>query len=220
VRTLWRYEKREGVEKMLQNLWNSSRGYLSNKDPLGIAIRNHALYYIGRLPGPEAKEKLKVADTMESEIFVKLSIAFGLMKLGDYEKEGELFERLKYDEVWDKANRGYHLVYYGDWILKEEKPPYLDDGARIWTRTLKALLRHIQSQEKRHIALRRVELLTIRRFIEVRGYYNPPMTRGDLKVIEEAIECMEDEPLGFLKKVKDEFCELKNTFGKIDSNVA
>jgi len=220
VRALWKYEERDGIKKILQNLWSVYKQYLSNKDPSSIAIRNHAMYYIGRLPDPEAKDMLKVADMMESEIFVKLSIAFGLIKLEDYEKEEELFEKMEHDEVWDRANRGYHLVYYGDWILKDETPPYLDDGTKPWARTFKALLRHIQSQEKRHIALRRIELLTIRRFIEVRGYYNPPMVRNDLKIIENAINRMEDEPQGFLKKVKDEFDKLKNTFDKINSNIA
>lgn len=173
------------------------------------------MYYIGRIPDPKAKEKLKVANTMERETFVKLSIAFGLMKLEDYGMEDELFEKLKNNEAWDKANRGYHLVYYGDWILKDEEPPYLDDGTKTWGRTLKNLIRHIQSKERGHIALRRIELFTIRRFIEVRGSCNP-MTKEHLRVIKESIERMEDKPEGFLKKVEDEFYELENVFKKVN----
>lgn len=217
VRTLWRHESKEGIKKMIENLCKIYGEYLKGKDSLSIAIRNHAMYYIGRLPDPEAKEKLKVANTMESETFVKLSIAFGLIKLEDYEMENELFEKLENSEAWDKANRGYHLVYYGDWILlKNEEPPYLDEGTKPWTRTLKALLRHIQSQEKRHVALRRIELFAMRRFIEAREYCRP-MTKDHLKVIEESIERMEDKPQGFLEKVEDEFHKLKNTFDKINS---
>jgi len=219
IRTLWRHEKNEDIRKMLENLWGVYETYLKNKDALGIAISNHAMYYIGRLPVTEAKEKLKVADRLEREIFVKLSIAFGLMKLEDYGMEDELFEKLKKNKDWDRTNRGYHLVYYGDWILKDEEPPYLDDGTKMWGRTLKALLRHIQSCEKRHVALRRVELFTIQRFIEVRGSCNP-MTKEDLTIIKKSIESMEDKPQGFLKKVDDEFHELENIFDKINSNVA
>jgi hypothetical protein len=215
VRTLWMQEKREDIRKMLRNFWRVYEEYLTNKDALGIAVRNHAMYYIGRLPDPEAKEKLIVASAMEREVFVKLSIAFGLIKLENYGMENELFEKLKNDEVWDKANRGYHLVYYEDWILKDEEPPYFDDGTKTWRRTLKALLRHIQSQERRHVALRRIELFTIRRFIEARGSCNP-MIKDHLKIIEESIKCIEVKAQGFLKKVEDEFHKLKNAFEKIN----
>ena len=214
IRSLWTHEAREGIKKMLENLWGVYKEYLKSNDAPSIAIRNHAMYYIGRLLDPEAREKLRVADTMEREIFVKLSIAFGLMKLEDYGMEKELFEKLKNNEEWDKANRGYHLVYYGDWILKDEEPPYLDDGTKKWGRTLKALLRHIQSREKRHCALRRIELFTIRRFIEVRGSCNP-MTKEHLRVIKESVGCMK-EPQSFSKKVKDEFFELENIFKKVN----
>jgi hypothetical protein len=174
------------------------------------------MYYIGRLPNPQAEVNLRIADTMEQEIFVKLSIAFGLIKLEDYEKENELFEYLKDNEDWDRANRGYHLVYYRDWMLEDEEPPYIDNGTKTWKRTLKALLRHIQDQERHHVALRRIELLTIRRLIEVRGCCSP-MTKNHLDDIKTSIISMEDKPQGFLKKVEDEFDELENTFERIDS---
>jgi hypothetical protein len=211
IKALWTHEAREGIEKMLKNLWQVYEDLLTNNDASSIAIRNHTMYYIGRIPDPKAKERLKVANTMERESFVKLSIAFGLMKLEDYEMEDELFEKLKNNEEWNEANRGYHLVYYGDWILKGEEPPYLDDGTKTWGRTLKNLIRHIQSKERGHIALRRIELFTIRRFIEVRGSCNP-MTKDQLEAINESIGRMEDKPQGFVKKVKDEFYELKNVF--------
>ena len=219
VRTVWGREKEEDIKKMLGNLWEVYEKRVRIQNTLSVATRNHAMYYIGRLPNPEAKEKLRIANTMEREIFVKLSIAFGLMKLEDYEIENELFEKLTANETWDKANRGYHLVYYGDWILKDERPPYLDDGTKTWGRTLKVLLRHIQSQERRHVALRRIELFTIQRFIEVRESCNP-MTTKHLRAIKKSIERMEDKPQGFLKKVGDEFHQLENTFDKINSNVA
>lgn len=215
IRALWTHEAREGIEKMLKNLWQVYEDLLTNNDASSIAIRNHTMYYIGRMPDPKAKERLKVANTMERETFVKLSIAFGLMKLENYGMEGELFEKLKNNEEWDEANRGYHLVYYGDRILKDEEPPYLDDGTKTWGRTLKNLIRHIQSKERGHIALRRIELFTIRRFIEVRGSCNP-MTKEHLRVIKESIERMEDKPEGFLKKVEDEFYELENVFKKVN----
>lgn len=214
IRTLWMQEKKEDIKKILENLWEVYEKYLPNKDALGIKIRNHVMYYVGRLPTTEAKEKLRLADTIEREIFVKLSIAFGLIKLEDYSIENELYENLKTKEDWDKTNRGYHLVYYGDWILKDEEPPYLDDGTKSWGRTFNALLLHMQSQEKRHISLRRIELFTIRRLIETRGSTDP-MTKEDLKEIKKSLERMKDKPEGFLKKVQGEFIELEKIFDKI-----
>jgi len=219
IRTLWIYEAKEGIQKMLENLWQVYKGHLESNVPQSMAIRNHAMYYIGRIPDTKAEEKLKAADSMEKETFVRLSIAFGLMKLEDYGMEHKLLEKLKDSEDWDKANRGYHLVYYGDWILKDEAAPYVDDGTKTWGRTLKALLRHIQSEERPYIALRRVELFTIRRFLEVRGSCNP-MTEKHLSIIKKSIQRMEDKPQGFLKKVQHEFQELEKTFDGLKNSIA
>jgi len=218
LRNLWTYEKKEDLKKILENLWEVYEKYLPGKDVLSIKIRNHVMYYIGRLPTAEAKEKLRLADTIEREKFVKLSIAFGLIKLEDYNVENELYENLKNNEDWDKTNRGYHLVYYEDWTLKDEEPPYLDAGTKSWGKTLKGLLYHIRSQEKRHISLRRIELFTIRRFIETRESTDP-MTKEDLGIIKKSLEFMNDKPQGFLKKVNDEFIKLEKIFDKIDIKV-
>ena len=212
VRALWKHENRATITAILENLWAVyEKTLLSNNEPVGIAIRNHAMYYIGRLPDPEAKQKLVFADSVEKDPFVKLAIAFGLIKLEDYQVENELFEKLTSSDEWDAVNRGYHLVYFGDWILKDELPPYLDDGARMWTRTLQALLRHIQSTEKRHVALRRIELLTIRRFMEVRTSRGP-MNKQDLRVISESVAGMKGGPHGFLEKVVQELRKLETVF--------
>jgi len=211
IKTLLKKEKAGDVRRILDNLWQIYQGSLGDDSASGIAIRNHVMYYIGRLPISQAKDKLTTADIMEQDIFVKLSIAFGLIKLEDYKKENELFEYLKKNDDWDKANRGYHLVYYRDWMLKNEMPPYIDDGTKTWGRTLKALIKHIK--DKRHVALRRVELYTIKRFIDTREDCSP-MTRDHLAEIRTIITNMNDEPIGFLKKVDDEFHELEDIFYK------
>jgi hypothetical protein len=137
------------------------------------------------------------------------------MKLGDYDKERELFAKLNQDPQWDKANRGYHLVYYGDWTIKNENPPYLDDGTNSWGNTLRALLRHIRSKEGRHVALRRIELLTIRRLLEARKSHGP-MTKDHLGIIKESVEHMFDKPKGFKEEVEKACKELEETFNKSD----
>jgi hypothetical protein len=215
IRTLWLSRNEEGIFATLGNLWKIYEDCLGKIDALSIAVRNHAMYYIGRLPDPRARNALMKADKMEEEPFVKLSIAFGLMKLGDYDKERELFAKLNQDPQWDKANRGYHLVYYGDWTIKNENPPYLDDGTNSWGNTLRALLRHIRSKEGRHVALRRIELLTIRRLLEARKSHGP-MTKDHLGIIKESVEHMFDKPKGFKEEVEKACKELEETFNKSD----
>lgn len=206
-------ERTDDIRRILVNLWQIYEDFLRDSSASGIAIRNHVMYYIGRLPISEAKDKLITADKMEQDIFVKLSIAFGLIKLEDYEKENELLYHLKNNDDCDKANRGYHLVYYRDWMMKNELPPYIDDGTKTWGGTLKALISHIKDIEKHHIALRRIELFTIKRFIETREDCGP-MTIDNLDEIRTIITDMDDEPRGFLKKVDNEFHELEDTFYK------
>ena len=211
IRSLWlRYNEKE-MEIMLNNLWTIYEGFLGRSDAISIAVRNHAMYYLGRLPHPEAKKKLNEADKLETDLFVKLSIAFGLMKLGDYDKEKDLFAKLNSEEQWDKANRGYHLVYYGDWTLKGEGPPYLDDGTKSWGNTLRALLRHIADQNDRHIALRRIEVFTIKRLLEVRGSRGP-LTVEHLESIKKSIEQTPDNQSGFKGEVEKAYRELEEAF--------
>lgn len=213
LKTLLKKERKDDIIRILDNLWQIYLKSLSDNSASGIAIRNHVMYYIGRLPISEVKEKLKSADEMETIIFVKLSIAFGLIRLEDYDKENELFEFLNNNDDWDKANRGYHLVYFSDWILKDEVPPYIDDGTKKWGGAFKALIRHIKDNEKRHTPLRRIELNTIKRFIETRGDCGP-ITKDNIDEIKTIISNMNDEHEGFLNKVEDEFHELEDTFNK------
>jgi len=217
IQALWSKETDISKDATLENLWNAYKNHLEDKSSSSIKVRNHAMYYIGKLAQTgydKAKKKLEEADITEKDLFVKLSIAFGLMELEDYKREEKLLQELKASEMMDKANRGYHLVYYRDWILKDEDPPYLDVDKRKWGRTLRELIKHIQSKEKSHIALRRVELFTIKRFMEVRNCCGP-ITIDYVKTIRESIDQMEDKPMGFLKKIKESFTELEDTFNKL-----
>jgi hypothetical protein len=58
---LWRRAKKEDVRKCLMNLWLCYEKKHDHPDELSIAIRNHAIYYIGRIPDDMARDKLKLA---------------------------------------------------------------------------------------------------------------------------------------------------------------
>ena len=100
-----------------------------------------------------------------------------------YDVEEAFVRKLQDDKNWDELNRGYHLYYYRDHNIGLNKDP----GNVPWENTLRALMRHIESSEDKHIAIRRVELITIRRFIEARGTRGP-LTEEIIKRIEDAVQ--------------------------------
>ncbi|MDP2857689.1 MAG: NACHT domain-containing protein, partial [Bacillota bacterium] len=171
MRSIWHLLPEERLEEVLQNL--QAQYFRDLTEPEGsrsIVRRTHCAYYIGRLPMSQAGPLLEEMGQAETEISVRLSLAFGRIKLLDMVEEDRLASLLESEDLWDKGNRGYHLVYYRDWNAAGQTPPFIDPGDVRWTRTLQALRRHIASTEPRHIALRRIEFITIRRFIETRGH--------------------------------------------------
>lgn len=173
IRSIWTEIGVQGLKDTLGNLVNAYKAALVENFPSDVLHRNQAAYYMGRLDIPEAVTELRNADTRESNLFVKLSIGFGLMKRLQFDVEDLFMRRLRDDPAWDAANRGYHLFYYHDSHVGDPSPPYKDPGSIAWDNTLRALSRHIESVEGKHIAIRRVELFTLRRFIETRQAKGP-----------------------------------------------
>ena len=196
---------------MLNNLWTAYKKTPKDNSGMNIMIRNQACYYIGRINLPKVTEHLREAYRIEHNPFVKLSISFGLIKKGQFDIEDELYLKLKSDSDWDSKNRGYHLVYYRD-CLPEDAPQYNDPQNVSWRNTFINLLRHIESSSSRHIAMKRVELLTLRRFIETRGQ-KKPIDTVSFKRIEKALKIMPENdielPNDFMQNIRTEFNALK-----------
>jgi hypothetical protein len=218
VRSIWGEAPSSELQNTLQHLWDAYTNALGGDSATSTMQRNQSTYYIGRLGLPDAVDYLRKADKIENNLFVKLSIGFGLIKLCQFDVEEELYTKLVENGKWDIGNRGYHLVYYGDW-QPEESPPYKDPGSVSWDNTMSALLRHIESPAARHVAIRRVELLTIRRFIETRG--NPgPLDEETLHRIERAIRGFKGNsecgiPEEFYKQVEVEYGELRKAWERV-----
>ena len=212
VNNSWKSESAQNIKLVLDNLWELYSKYLSQDENSTIAARNHIMYYLGRLPGQEANDKLLSAYNDENEIFVKISILFALMKKSNFEKEAELLNNLNFNQKWDETNRGYHLVYYGDWKLENQTPPYLDDGRRPWGGVYENLLRHLLDNKK-YVPLKRIDIFTIRRLIEVRKNATP-LKEEDVQNIRKTIDAMENKPKGFKKLVKIEFEQLEIVFNR------
>lgn len=183
IRSLWSEFDNAKLEVSLANLVGVFNMALSDDSTSGILCRNQAAYYMGRLGIPQAVSELRKVDYLEQNPFVKLSIGFGLIKRMQYDVEEAFVRKLQDDKNWDELNRGYHLYYYRDHNIGLNKDP----GNVPWENTLRALMRHIESSEDKHIAIRRVELITIRRFIEARGTRGP-LTEEIIKRIEDAVQ--------------------------------
>lgn len=218
VRAIWREAPTSDLQDTLRHLWKVYTNALGEGSAGSIMQRNQSTYYIGRLGLPEAVEHLRKADKIENNLFVKLSIGFGLIKLCQFDVEEKLYTKLMEDKEWDIGNRGYHLVYYRDW-QPEESAPYKDPGNIPWDNTMSALLRHIESPAARHVAMRRVEMLTIRRFMVSRGKRGP-LDEKTLRRIERAIRGIKPDeeneiPEEFYQKVETAYSDLRSSWEKV-----
>lgn len=221
IRSIWRDASTSDLQNTLTNLWDVYNNAIGKEDSASILIRNQAAYYIGRLGLSEAIPKLRQADKIETNIFVKLSIGFGLIKLCQFDVEEQIYTKLMQDDNWDSCNRGYHLAYYRDW-QPDGSPPYQDPGNIAWNNTMSALLRHINSHEQRHIAMRRVELFTIRRLIETRGRRGP-LNKSIVQKIKIAIgeikkSDQKSAPADFYQKVEKEYVRLLTSWESARDN--
>jgi hypothetical protein len=86
--------------------------------------------------------------------------------LGSTAVEAEFYQALSSSAEDDEINRGYHLYYYGDRDAPERSMPVRDRGEGDAYQALKKLFERLQRTEHRHRSLRRIELLTIKRFLE------------------------------------------------------
>lgn len=217
VRSIWEESDEQGLQNSLENLWFVYTDTLGKNSATDLMKRNQATYYIGRLGLSDSVTRLRQANNTEDNLFVRLSIGFGLIKLCQFDIEEAFYTKLTKEEKWDIGNRGYHLVYYRDW-QPEGAPPYNDPGNISWSNTMRALLRHINSNAPRHIAMRRVEIFTIKRFVETRG--DPgPLDEKRLNAIEHALEELEIDqkehvPKDFSLKVQSEYSDLKTVWEK------
>lgn len=156
-------------------LGNLTRAYEESvgDSAANVAIRTHAAYFLSRLGGAADLDRLEAAAGRESAIPVRLSIMFGLVKDERYDQERLLCGLIQTNEEWASANRGYHLAYYGDLAGAEVRLPVHDPLGTDWQNVLRALTRHILSPDPRHVAMRRIEIVTIRQLLESRGRRGP-----------------------------------------------
>ncbi|HXQ38752.1 MAG TPA: hypothetical protein VN843_32420, partial [Anaerolineales bacterium] len=151
----------------------SARLQQAIKSTSGVAERalfakNQLVYLLGRIDDSAANRAFlsTVWKATDESQFVKHSAAFGAIMLGDAVIEDEYFNLLSTSEADDKMNRGYHLYYYKDLDVPESALPVIDEGLNDAELTLRQLFVRLGRTEVRNLNLRRIELLTVRRFLE------------------------------------------------------
>ena len=182
-------------------------------DSSNIIRRTHIVYYLSRIDLEENKKILKnILHDMEKEVEIKLSICFGMIKLGDLEEEEYLFHMLEEDPEWDDTNRGYHLLYYKD--VEGMKVPFRDDGKGTWKKTFNALKNHI-CQEEQYYYLTRIDLQIMKRFF-ICHEQKDMFTKADIEDIEQSILKRKKKKSDFVDKVAAEWEVLKSVIENVN----
>lgn len=142
------------------------------------------------------------------------SLFFGVIKKGDLARERELFDLLNNDSEYSNSNRGYHLAYYGSGA-SEMSVIYSDEATADWDGPLQAFMRHFASSDTEHYYLRRIDLVTMRQFMEFRKKRAPVNDA----IVDQIAQCLKISPLGanleYQELVHDEFIRFKETYEKL-----
>jgi hypothetical protein len=180
-------------------------------DERQIFAKNQILYLLGRIDdSPATGRFLTSVWNNESESdFVRYSAAYAAVILGVVSMEEAFYSELTTNETFDSMNRWYHRYYYGDIHADEGAGSGLDDGTGSADRAIRQLVQRLRRKQPRHLNLRRIELFTLRKFLETRGRGTAPAELRD------ALEQIEQEIMtatsytGFLRGVESEVALVK-----------
>ena len=171
-----------------------------------IIKRTHIVYYLSRIDLKDNKIRLKqILHNQEKEVEIKLSICFGMVKLGDLEEEEFLYNKVENDVEWDETNRGYHLLYYKD--VENKEVPFRDNGKENWKKTYNALKNHICNEEQ-YYYLGRIDLQIMRKFFI--NHNENLFEMKDIEELEKSILAKWSQKDSFCTKVINEWHLLKN----------
>lgn len=213
-------EKDEAVKaKIVENIENQYYKNLGSDHFEAVATRVHAVYHLSRIETDERTALLEKIYALEQHISVRLSLLFGMVKLGYLDKEEEFYQELINNEQFSRANRGYHLAYYSDKLFDERYMPYMDDGSTPWDGTLNAILKHMRSKEKQHYFLRRIELRTMIQLIQARRCARPlsqeVMQELETEIVYTPNSVWKRDYAQFQEKIEAEFAALKALFQEV-----
>lgn len=203
-------KEREIIFKNIKDLYWNCAGKTGEDE---VLKRVHAVYHLSRLSDKSSDEEINRIFNFENQVAVKQSLYFGVIKHGDLQREKEFYDLLDTNREYNNSNRGYHQAYY-DLGISKISLPYNDDITVDWSGSFRAFQRHFFSQDKEHYYLFRIDLITMRHFIEARKKVYP-LTRKDLDEMERQFtRTKTGKDSEFKKLVIEEFERLKDVYIK------
>lgn len=204
-------KQRKTIFNNIKELYWNCVGRTGEND---ILKRVHAVYHLSRLFDKDSEEEISRIFTTETQTAVLQSLYFGVIKRGDLEREKEFYELLSTDSNYNNSNRGYHQAYY-DLGISKISLPYNDDINVDWGGSLRAFQRHFSSQDKEHYYLYRIDLVTMRHFMEARGTV-VPLTKEILDDISQKIStARKGVDSEFQNLILEELEKVKSTFKRL-----
>lgn len=203
---------RETVFNNLYELYLNCAGSCKEDE---ISMRVHAVYHLSRLQTTADKDIMERIFNIENKEAVLQSLYFGMIKQGDVKREQELYNLLTTNPTYSNANRGYHLAYY-DSLPGQKSIPYSDDISCEWVGSLKAFQRHFQSTNIEHFYLRRIDLVTMRQFMEYRKSVGP-LSKEILLFFEDQVyhPKIRVDNNEFQAQIEEEYERVKKTFDEL-----
>jgi DNA polymerase III delta prime subunit len=172
-----------------------------------MIVRDQVMYYLGRIQSEKAKEFLSVCYYFERSIWIVRTIAVSSIIQDNLEIEKDYLTRVSSEEKVDSVNRGFCLVYHGDFSRK--LGDYEDDNTSSWRKTRNAFFAKLSDATVREQRLRWWRLLTIRRFLETRNEFKT-VTSTEREMLEQADKNIESLPKYKQDAIRKEVETLRN----------
>jgi hypothetical protein len=134
--------------------------------PPPIAVREQAIYYLGRLALDKCPDILVQLAYSDPDPVVQRSATLGAILYGHQEIEEKYIARLMEDEAADRLNRSIQLVYFGD--AQGTFFDFADDDQCAWVHTKAAIMERLTGRSERDLRLRLWDLATLFSFLRSR----------------------------------------------------
>jgi hypothetical protein len=177
----------EAAAALREAFWHTDAKCTDGRE---VFAKNQIVYLLGEIDDSAATRRFLLAIwSNKTEVsFVRYSAGNAAASLGAHSVEEEFYDELKANDWFDRMNRWSQRFYYGDLQADEKDGLNFDDESGSAERAVRHLIERLWTDQARHINLRRIDLFTIRRFMETREISLESLhLEGALKRVEEEI---------------------------------
>jgi hypothetical protein len=165
-----------------------------------IRLREHLLYYAGRLELERCPSLIRDAYGRETVPVLRRAAALGAILHGDWEIERDYMLRLSTDSAEQLLNRSVQRVYFGD--VPGDLHEVVDDGGP-WQRTREAITTRLADMAERSQRLRWWDLMTFRSLLSSRTSADG-LTSEEQQIVARVLAVARSEPGERARQVADE----------------